>query len=670
MGMKFGKYVLEKQLAIGGMAEVFLAKQHGPAGFSKVLAIKRILPDFADDSTFVEMFLDEARTAAQLTHPNIVQIYELGESDDSYYIAMEYIRGASVAKVIRRLREHDLEFPLHYAAKIVADVCAGLDYAHNFTDHDGHPLNLVHRDISPDNVLVSLTGSVKMIDFGIAKAVTNTGETQAGAVKGKFSYMSPEQIKGLPLDGRSDLFSLGIVLYELTTLQKPFGDDADLMTVSAIVHDPPAPPGELLPHYPPELERILTRALSKERAERYQTAAEMQRALEQFIHGRGAFINNRDIGSYVSHLLRGTEEDVEALREVGSGVADKLTGASLGAGETEGDESGETTRVAQPTPIVSEDEIRAAIASVDPERVESGVASSTVSVPDAVDEKEEEDEDEREDDSALIPLADHDEDEGLHHGGGVGKWIALVLLLLVAGAAGAYYVWAFVLDPGPLPPTSTEFRSQSEAPTPASPSPVAIDARGVTGAPESEASVPEEGEVSDADSGLRERRVPTDSAPPERLPVENIAAEGTPETEKVVPKRGRVSVRSTPSMKVFVAGKLEGSTPIDIDLATGTHSIELRSTGGARRLHEIRVRPGQTKHLEEHLIRGELVFADLEPGVRVLVDGKPIGTTPMAPAPVWEGDHQVVLERSDGETRSRTVSINRQNKRYTIKTNW
>lgn len=329
MAMKYGKYLLEKQLAIGGMAEVFLAHQEGPAGFRKTLCIKRILPNFANDAAFIDMFLDEARTAAQLSHPNIVQIYELGESDGSYYIAMEYIRGPALSKVIRRLKQADLHIPLHYAAKIVANVCAGLEYAHTFTDSEGQPLHLVHRDISPDNVLVSFAGAVKMIDFGIAKAKTNQSKTQAGAVKGKFSYMSPEQIMGSTLDGRSDLFSLGIVLYELTTLRKPFGEDADLMTVSAIVNDPPPLPADMFEGYPPALQSVILRALAKDRRERFATAQEMQNELERFIHEQGEFLSERDIGNYMTRLFSQSPSDLETLRQLGTGVRMKLTGVPV-----------------------------------------------------------------------------------------------------------------------------------------------------------------------------------------------------------------------------------------------------------------------------------------------------------------------------------------------------
>ena len=349
--IRFGKYLLERQLAIGGMAELFLARQQGPAGFEKQLVIKRILPHFANDEQFIQMFLDEARTAAKLNHPNVVQIFELGEIEGSYYIAMELIRGESLAKVIRRLRQHGMHMPLHLAAKVVASVCAGLDYAHNFAGGDGIALGLVHRDISPDNVLVSFDGAVKMIDFGIAKARDNETKTQAGSVKGKFCYMSPEQVQGKRLDRRSDIFSLGIVLHELTTLEKPFGAEADLMTVSAIVNDAPKSALDLVEGYPAPLWEIIAKALTKNRDQRYDSAHAMQIALERFIHSRGEFLSDRDIGGYLKKLFSDDNVAIDELREMASGIRSRvIVAAKTTVGESLPEEAtaiGDAPKVAQ-----------------------------------------------------------------------------------------------------------------------------------------------------------------------------------------------------------------------------------------------------------------------------------------------------------------------------------
>ena len=316
MAQQFGKYELTRLIAIGGMAEVFLARQSGPAGFEKRLVVKRILPQFARDQKFIQMFLDEARLAAQLSHPNIVQIYELGREQGSYYIAMEFISGEALIDLLQLGTGMQVRIPYHYAARIVASVCAGLDYAHSFKGPEGDALGLVHRDISPDNILVSENGAVKTIDFGIAKANTNRTKTQSGAVKGKFCYMSPEQVMGDPLDGRSDVFSLGIVLYELVTGQRPFGDDAGLMTVSAIVNEEPNPPSQLDPDIPAELERIIVKALDKDRDSRYQRARDMQRDLDSFVASHAVHVADADVGELVTALKRGEPRDIMAIKRL------------------------------------------------------------------------------------------------------------------------------------------------------------------------------------------------------------------------------------------------------------------------------------------------------------------------------------------------------------------
>lgn len=353
----FGKYTLEKALAKGGMAEIFLARQDGPAGFSKELVLKRILPHYAEDQAFITMFLDEARLVARLSHPNIVQIFELGEHEGSYFLAMEYVQGPSLNELIRRMKSLGVRIPLHYAAWIVAKVAAGLAYAHDVRGADGASLGLVHRDISPDNVLVTEQGAVKMIDFGVAKARDNETKTVAGTVKGKFRYMSPEQVQGKPLDGRSDIFSLGIVLYELATQTRPFGDGSDLVTVTAIVKEPPAPPSRAFEGFPQSLEAIILKALEKAPDDRYGSAAEMQADLEAFIQGHGTFVTEREVGEFVAHVLAGNDEDVAALKALPSGVHSTVAAApSATDGAAKVSALGESPAVAAPTVAPAQEE--------------------------------------------------------------------------------------------------------------------------------------------------------------------------------------------------------------------------------------------------------------------------------------------------------------------------
>ena len=302
-GETVGQYLLQRKLAVGGMAEIWLATTQGPAGFRKDVVIKRILPEHASDETFVEMFLDEARLAASLNHPNIVTIFNLGRDRDSYFIAMEYIEGYDLSRVIARAKTRGIAIPAPIAARMVADACGGLDYAHNFADSEGNRVGLVHRDISPHNLLISRSGVVKLVDFGVAKAASSVHKTQTGLVKGKLAYLSPEQIHAKPLDGRSDLFAMGIVLYELLTGERPFGGESELLAVSAILNEPHAPVASRRAGLQEGLEQIVTRALAKRPQDRYQSAAEMERDLEQWMRQHQATVSQRDLSDFLASLF-------------------------------------------------------------------------------------------------------------------------------------------------------------------------------------------------------------------------------------------------------------------------------------------------------------------------------------------------------------------------------
>ena len=302
-GATIGQYVLQRQLAVGGMAEIWLATTQGPAGFQKDVVIKRILPQFATDARFVEMFLDEARLAASLSHPHIVSIFNLGQDGDSYFIAMEFIEGFDLSRLIVRAKTRGLSIPAHIAVRIVADACAGLDYAHNFVDREGKRVGLVHRDISPHNLLISRNGVVKLVDFGVAKAASSVHKTQTGMVKGKLAYLSPEQIHAKVLDGRSDIFAMGIVLYELLTGERPFGGDSELLAISAILNEPHQPMSNFRTDLPAGLDEIIARALEKRAQDRFQSAAEMERALEQWLKEQQQLVTQRDLADFLTGLF-------------------------------------------------------------------------------------------------------------------------------------------------------------------------------------------------------------------------------------------------------------------------------------------------------------------------------------------------------------------------------
>jgi serine/threonine protein kinase len=280
----YGPYRLLQRVAVGGMAEVFKAKRSGVEGFEKVVAVKRILPHLSDNKEFVDMFVDEAKMVAGLTHPNIVQIFDLGRIEKSYYIAMEYVQGRDLRSILRRARERAIRVPLDLCALIASRVCSALEYAHRKKDDRGQPMMTVHRDISPQNILISFEGDVKLTDFGIAKAASKATVTEAGALRGKLLYMSPEQAWGKPMDRRSDLFSLGIVFYEMVTDHKPFLGSSEVSILETVRECKVPPPSSLNREVPPALERVVMKALERDPERRYQDAAEMYRDLEAVMH--------------------------------------------------------------------------------------------------------------------------------------------------------------------------------------------------------------------------------------------------------------------------------------------------------------------------------------------------------------------------------------------------
>ncbi|MEM1026316.1 MAG: serine/threonine-protein kinase [Myxococcota bacterium] len=314
----FGRFTLVKKLATGGMAEIWLARQRGLAGFNRFVVIKKILPHLSEQSTFVEMFLDEARTSAQLNHPNIVQIFDLGKEADAYYIAMEFIAGENLSAVAWRGLQHRRPLPFALSARTIAETCRALHYAHTLVGTDGRPLEIVHRDVSPQNVLLSYDGAVKVVDFGIAKAATKSEQTKTGMLKGKFSYMSPEQCLGHPVDARSDIFALGILLYELTTGKRLFKHESELMILEMITKRPIVPPRKVAPKLPVELEAIILKALRKSPRERFASAEDMQLQLESFLESSSEPSSTAELSRYMQGLFQDKMEEKQRLRELAS----------------------------------------------------------------------------------------------------------------------------------------------------------------------------------------------------------------------------------------------------------------------------------------------------------------------------------------------------------------
>jgi eukaryotic-like serine/threonine-protein kinase len=309
----FGKYRLVDQLAVGGMAQVFLAVIEGPDGFTKRCVIKTILPEYAELSNFAQMFITEAKVAALLSHPHIVQIYDFGKVDNRYYLAMEYVDGVSVEQLLRAAAKRGVPLGPRVAVALALPLLDALSYIYTLVGPEGQPLELVHRDVTPGNVLVAAaTGVVKLTDFGVVKTAVNPSQTSAGMVKGKYAYMSPEQVRARPLDQRSDLFSLGVVLYEVATGRRLFRRNSLAETISAVNSGKVPPPSTLVPDFPPGLERILLRALNLDREQRYRNAQEMMSDLETFRSGQHWTAATRELAHLVDGLFPGGQRHAQS----------------------------------------------------------------------------------------------------------------------------------------------------------------------------------------------------------------------------------------------------------------------------------------------------------------------------------------------------------------------
>ncbi len=316
----FGKYLLTDLLAVGGMAEVYRAKIFGASGFEKEMVVKRILPKYAKNPNFVQMLIDEAKIAVNLTHGNIVPIYELGEFEGSYYIAMEYVVGQTILDLLRLAHSKKRHLDWQYAVHVCAGVAAGLGYAHSRKRPDGSELGLVHRDINPRNIVVTVDGEVKILDFGIARASTKKHQTASGVIKGTPGYMSPEQMNGQAVDSRSDIYCAGILLHELLTLRRlfPVWTVKEMRTYFA--DNPPLPPSELAPELPKALDEVVLKSLAADPQQRYQTADEFEEALRSVVAKSGVATTDRGLAQKIEELQKSPIPALDA--EIPGPVAD------------------------------------------------------------------------------------------------------------------------------------------------------------------------------------------------------------------------------------------------------------------------------------------------------------------------------------------------------------
>ncbi|MDP2343950.1 MAG: serine/threonine-protein kinase [Deltaproteobacteria bacterium] len=328
------RYSIVGKLAQGGMAEVYLARQVGPAGYQKLVVIKRVRPHLANDSDFVGMFVNEARLAAMINHPNVVQIFDLGDEPrppaqgggQDWFLAMEYLDGRDMLQVGRACRSHNKAVPFDVTARIIADACAGLDHAHNLKGEGNKSLDLVHRDMSPENILITFEGQVKVVDFGIAKASDNLIKTQAGQIKGKLGYVAPEAILGKPVDARADVFAVGATLY-LFLSGRPAFSGTNPMEIFERSLKPPVPPREVNPRVPEALDAICMKALAQDREKRYRSAGEVRIALDAYLQSTGRPLGSVQLSQFMRILFPSDKDPVR--HRIDKMLADAPIPASL-----------------------------------------------------------------------------------------------------------------------------------------------------------------------------------------------------------------------------------------------------------------------------------------------------------------------------------------------------
>jgi serine/threonine protein kinase len=312
---QFGRYILIDRISTGGMAEVYLAKSSGIEGFEKIVAIKRILPAVSEDPDFETMFIDEAKISARLAHSNVGQVYEFGQVDGQYYIAMEYIPGKDLRAIQTHLEETDRVMDAPMALHIISRLCQALDYAHRQKDSAGNSMEIIHRDISPPNIIVSFEGAIKLIDFGIAKATSRATRTRAGKLKGKFAYMSPEQVQGMPMDHRSDIFSAGTLLHELLTNRRLFQGESQLAVMHAVRNAEVDPPSTINPEVPLEVDKIALQALARDRERRYGWASELRADIERYFARSSMAFDTAQLAQWMQTEFAGDVLAENRLRE-------------------------------------------------------------------------------------------------------------------------------------------------------------------------------------------------------------------------------------------------------------------------------------------------------------------------------------------------------------------
>ncbi len=660
---QFGRYLLVKKLASGGMAQVWLARQPGIEGFEKLLVIKQVLAHLADDENFITMFLDEARLAARLNHPNVVQVFDLGQEDESYFIAMEYIHGEDIRRLDRQSRRARKPIPVPLVCRIIADAAAGLHYAHSLSTEDGRPLGIVHRDVSPQNIIVTFEGGVKVVDFGIAKAADRANKTRAGVLKGKYAYMSPEQAAAKPLDARTDVFALGILLHELLTGQRLFKREGEVATLHAVVSCHVEPPSDLNPIVPPELDPIVMSALKRDPNDRLQSAGELQMALEDFLLSQRMPASSAHLRAYIRDLFA-ERLDIEAreggpagfLVQRGTGTSQSKgllspvssSGTSRGQGQTSAERlprdsssaSGTPSSAASPAPADS---------SVSPSP-EYHRASSSLGkdMPDQEGEQ-------TAGSATRLAMAMHRR-RGLLLG-------AAGLMIFVVGFGGGILLLGDrdTEQEGEVPAHLSSFAPKSES---GEGSGTRLPPEGAEGLEDPldplqslVKTEPEEGALEDGPSPEPEPSDPADHG-------SDAAAQddpAPPPDRPTAPATGVLRAQVSPSqarIEVHRGGRWREVGGRGLSLPAGNHRLRITLPDGARVMDNVQVVAGQARTYERSFSKGSLrvVLRPFGSGGEVRSAGRVLGSLPGPALDLYEGIHQVEVIGQGGQSvRERVV---------------
>jgi serine/threonine-protein kinase len=637
-GETFGSYKLLRRLAAGGMGEIWLAEQKGSAGFSKQVVVKTILECFADDPSLVEMFLDEGRIAANLSHPNIAQTFDLGQcgkgSDAPYYIAMEYVHGRDLRDLLITNIDRKQFVPLNLVLRIIADVCQGLHHAHSVKTPEGKADGIIHRDVSPQNILITFDGIVKIVDFGVAKATERASKTKSGVLKGKYAYMSPEQVRSKPLDGRADVFSVGVVMYELVTGRRLFKRDSEMKTLDAVISAIVPKPRRFDTSVPPEVEAVMLKALSLRPKDRYQSAQEMQLAVENLMIELQLPASSAHLSAFMQEIYGGEEEEEdekyagrgsrsrsELMRKMESlpGVADKA--------------EFKLERTGSFTPL-------SGVAGL-----ESSIREPTRNI--------------RYGERKPLPPTKRR------------PWMIPVLGLL-AGllGVGGYFAVSALLNKSE--PEKSESVASVEPAIKPPPNPVPAAERSGAAPVGVPARVPEPEPAPEPEPEVE----PEPVVAPEPEPAKVTPVKKPPKKKKkkrrVIAKKttGLISVTTEPPADIFLGKNKLGHGSIQrAKVPTGKHKLRVVLRKGTQKIMAVRIKRGE--HIEKSVAfgSGKLRIVVL-PWANVWVDGKKKGQTPLPAMDLMEGSHRVRLANDQiGKDLTKTVRV-RPGKESLIRLDW